>query len=118
MSVAAIVAAVVGLNVENILTAAALAFAAVVIHNAVGLGSGYGVGRLTTMSEDRARACAVEVGLQNSGLAVALATAFFTPEAALFSVWHNVSGPALAGYFAANPPADADAPTADPTTAD
>lgn len=121
-AIVAIVAAVVGLNVENILTAAALAFAAVVIHNAVGLGSGYGVGRLTAMSEDRARACAFEVGLQNSGLAVALATAFFSPEAALipalFSVWHNVSGPALASYFAANPPADADAPAADPTAAD
>ena len=120
-AIVAIVAAVVGLNVENILTAAALAFAAVVIHNAVGLGSGYGIGKLTAMSEDRARACAFEVGLQNSGLAVALATSFFSPEAALipalFSVWHNVSGPALASYFSANPPADA-AAGREPATAD
>ncbi|SIR67120.1 bile acid:sodium symporter family protein [Natronorubrum thiooxidans] len=103
VAIVAIVAAVVGLNVEEILTASALVFLAVVLHNGLGLGAGYGVGHLTGMSEDRARACAFEVGLQNSGLAVALAVAFFDPIAALipalFSVWHNVSGPALATVF-------------------
>jgi len=103
VAIVAIVAAVVGLNVENIRTASALVVLAVVAHNALGLGAGYGVGRLTGMTEDRARACAFEVGLQNSGLAVALAVAFFEPAAALipalFSVWHNVTGPALATLF-------------------
>lgn len=106
VTIVAIVAAVVGLNVENILTAAATVLVAVVAHNAIGLGAGYGVGRLTGMPEDRVRTCAFEVGLQNSGLAVALATTFFSPTAALvpalFSVWHNVTGPALASYFARN----------------
>ncbi|WP_418284005.1 bile acid:sodium symporter family protein [Halorubrum sp. DTA46] len=103
VAIVAIVAAVVGLNVEEILTASALVVVAVLLHNGLGLGAGYGVGKLTGMAEDRARACAFEVGLQNSGLAVALAVAFFDPIAALipalFSVWHNVSGPALATYF-------------------
>ncbi|WP_135805373.1 bile acid:sodium symporter family protein [Halorussus marinus] len=106
VAIVAIVAAVVGLSKSTILTAGAAAVVAVVAHNGIGLGAGYGVGRLTGMSEDRARTCAFEVGLQNSGLAVALATAFFSPAAALppalFSVWHNVSGPALASYFARN----------------
>jgi BASS family bile acid:Na+ symporter len=43
---------------------------------------------------------AIEVGMQNSGLAVVLAAAHFSPAAAipaaLFSVWHNVTGPLLA----------------------
>ncbi|CQH52674.1 BASS family transport protein [Halobacterium hubeiense] len=102
-AIVAIVAGVVGANVDNILTAGALVLAAVVIHNGIGLGAGYGVGRLFGMSEDRVRTTAFEVGLQNSGLAVALATSLFEPAAALipalFSVWHNVSGPALASYF-------------------
>ncbi|EJN58572.1 bile acid:sodium symporter family protein [Halogranum rubrum] len=102
-TIVAIVAAVVGLNVDNILSAAAAVLVAVVAHNAIGLGAGYGVGRLAGMPEDRVRTCTFEVGLQNSGLAVALATAFFSPTAALapalFSVWHNVTGPALASYF-------------------
>ena len=103
VAIVAIVAAVVGLNVENILTASALVVVAVVLHNGLGLGAGYGIGTLTGMAEDRTRACAFEVGLQNSGLTVALATTFFDPLAALipalFSVWHNVSGPALATVF-------------------
>ncbi|WP_227377243.1 bile acid:sodium symporter family protein [Haladaptatus halobius] len=103
IAIVAIVAAVVGLSKATILTAGATAVVAVVAHNTIGLGTGYGVGRLTGMSEDRVRTCAFEVGLQNSGLAVALATSFFSPAAALppalFSIWHNVSGPALASYF-------------------
>lgn len=103
VAIVAIVAAVVGQNVNNILTAAPIALIAVVAHNAIGLGSGYGVGRATGMTRARVRTCTFEVGLQNSGLAVALATAFFNPlvavPGALFSVWHNITGPALASYF-------------------
>jgi BASS family bile acid:Na+ symporter len=103
VAIVAIVAAVVGLNAETILTAAAAVIVAVIAHNAIGLGAGYGVGRAAGMTDDRVRACTFEVGLQNSGLAVALATAFFEPlaalPAALFSVWHNITGPALATYF-------------------
>ncbi|MDJ1432318.1 bile acid:sodium symporter family protein [Halostagnicola sp. A-GB9-2] len=103
LAIVLIVAAIVGLNVEEILAASAVVFLAVIVHNALGLGAGYGAGYLTGMSTDRARACAFEVGLQNSGLAVALAVAFFDPIAALipalFSVWHNISGPALATVF-------------------
>jgi BASS family bile acid:Na+ symporter len=52
---------------------------------------------------------AIEVGMQNSGLGVALAAKFFTPAAALpsaiFSLWHNLSGIALARYWSKRPPA-------------
>ena len=45
-----------------------------------------------------------EVGMQNSGLGAALAMAHLNPIAALpsaiFSVWHNISGSMLAGYWA------------------
>jgi BASS family bile acid:Na+ symporter len=103
VAIVAIVAAVVGLSQETIATAGAVAVVAVVAHNSIGLGAGYGIGRLSGMSEERVRTCAFEVGLQNSGLAVALATSFFSPTAALlpalFSIWHNVSGPALASHF-------------------
>jgi BASS family bile acid:Na+ symporter len=102
-AIVAIVAGVVGANMDNILTAGLLVLVTVVAHNAIGLGSGYGVGRATGMSKDRVRSCAFEVGLQNSGLAVALATTLFEPAAALipalFSVWHNITGPALASFF-------------------
>jgi BASS family bile acid:Na+ symporter len=41
--------------------------------------------------------------MQNSGLGAALALAHFSPIAAvpsaIFSVWHNISGPLLATYW-------------------
>ncbi|MDS0292869.1 bile acid:sodium symporter family protein [Halogeometricum luteum] len=121
VAIVAIIAAVVGLNVTTILSAGLVVFLAVVLHNGLGLRSGYGIGRASGMSEDRARTCAFEVGLQNSGLAVALATAHFGASAALvpalFSVWHNVSGPALATLFSrmdeGSEPGEGSASTAD-----
>ncbi|HMB77623.1 MAG TPA: bile acid:sodium symporter, partial [Kiloniellaceae bacterium] len=51
-----------------------------------------------------------EVGMQNSGLAVTLASLHFSPLAALpgalFSLWHNVSGPLLASYWRRRAAAD------------
>ena len=48
---------------------------------------------------------AIEVGMQNSGLAAGLAMKYFDPIAAvpgaIFSVWHNISGSLLASYWAA-----------------
>ncbi|MFB6284447.1 MAG: bile acid:sodium symporter family protein [Halobacteria archaeon] len=104
VAIALIVAAVVSLNQNNLLTATPVVILAVVAHNAIGLSSGYITGKAAGMDNDRVRACTFEVGLQNSGLAVALATGFFDPLAALapalFSVWHNITGPAVASYFA------------------
>ncbi|WP_396611709.1 bile acid:sodium symporter family protein [Haloferax sp. S1W] len=117
VTIVAIVAAVVGLNVDTILGAGVAAIAAVVLHNAIGLGTGYGTGRLAGMSPDRVRTTTFEVGLQNSGLAAALALSFFSPVAALppalFSVWHNITGPLLASYFSRGEDAVAGAAPAD-----
>lgn len=103
VAIVVIVAAVVGLNAESILTVSAVAVAAMVIHNLLGLTSGYAIGRAANMPDDRVRACLFEVGWQNSGLATAIAIAFFSPLAALipalFSVWQLIMGPALASYF-------------------
>lgn len=82
---------------------------AVVLHNGIGLAAGYGVPRLAGCDRRLARTIAIEVGMQNSGLGVALATQFFSASAALpgalFSVWHNLSGSALAALWARRAPA-------------
>jgi BASS family bile acid:Na+ symporter len=55
------------------------------------------------MEISKARAVSIEVGMQNSGLGVALASTHFGELAALpsamFSVWHNISGSALARWW-------------------
>ncbi|CAH0533963.1 Pantothenate precursors transporter PanS [Vibrio stylophorae] len=104
LAILLIIAIVVALNVKNIVTIGPIVALAVVLHNGLGLGLGYGVAKLLGFEESIARTIAFEVGLQNSGLATALATKFFTATAAvagtLFSVWHNISGSLLAGFWA------------------
>jgi BASS family bile acid:Na+ symporter len=78
-----------------------------VLHNVLGLGLGYLAARIAGLDETARRAISIEVGMQNSGLSASLATTHFNPVAALpaavFSVWHNVSGSILAGYWARRP---------------
>src|SRR5699024_6164969 len=84
-----------------------LALLAVVVHNCLGLTVGYVAARLAGLDEPARRAVSIEVGMQNSGLAASLATTYFNPVAALpaaiFSVWHNVSGSLLAGHWSRRP---------------
>ena len=100
--IAWIVGAIVGLNHDRLAFSGAVV-AAVALHNAVGLLSGYLGARQIQLSEPRRRSVAIEVGMQNSGLAVALSVAHLDPIAAIpgavFSVWHNVTGPLLAGIW-------------------
>jgi BASS family bile acid:Na+ symporter len=76
---------------------------AVVLHNGLGLAAGYSLPKLFGADERICRTLAIEVGMQNSGLGVALATQFFSATAALpgavFSVWHNLSGSFLAAWW-------------------
>ena len=75
----------------------------VVLHNALGLLGGYWGGRLLGFEPAICRTLAFEVGMQNSGLAATLARSYISPVAALpgavFSVWHNLSGSLLAGFW-------------------
>ena len=100
-----IVAAVVSHNSEKILSTGLVLFAVVILHNLLGYLCGYLVGVLFRMDLPRKKAVAIEIGMQNSGLATTLAGSAFpnlsmaTVPGAIFSVWHNISGAILAGFF-------------------
>jgi BASS family bile acid:Na+ symporter len=119
VGIVVVVAAVVGANADAVLSSGLLVALAVVLHNSLGLALGYLVGVVTKLPETARRAVSVEVGMQNSGLAAALATAHFAPLAALpgalFSVWHNISGALVATYWSRRPPADVPAEASAPT---
>ena len=74
-----------------------------ILHNGLGLLLGYLIAKAFKLSIPQRKAMSIEVGMQNSGLGVALATAHFNPLAAvpsaLFSVWHNISGPIVATIY-------------------
>ncbi len=102
-AIVAIVAAVVAGNQEQIAKTGLAIFAVVILHNLLGYAIGYLFGKLFGMNLSKKKAIAIEVGMQNSGLGAALASAHFSPLAAvpsaIFSVWHNISGPILATIF-------------------
>ena len=100
-----IVAAVVSHNSEKIRATGLVIFAVVILHNILGYLCGYLVGIAFRMDLPRKKAVAIEIGMQNSGLATTLAGSAFpgmamaTVPGAIFSVWHNISGAVLAGIF-------------------
>ncbi|WP_299492563.1 bile acid:sodium symporter family protein [uncultured Shewanella sp.] len=103
LSIAFIIAIVVALNANNIESMGYVVMVAVVLHNGLGLLSGYWGARLLGYEEAICRTIAIEVGMQNSGLAVALSMKFFNAMTALpgaiFSVWHVLSGSVLASVW-------------------
>lgn len=103
LSIIFIVGVIVAANAGPIASVGAEIALIVVMHNLTGLTLGYAAARLSGMDVKRARAVSIEVGMQNSGLAVALANLHFSALAALpaaiFSVWHNISGSAIAWWW-------------------
>ncbi|WP_152658082.1 bile acid:sodium symporter family protein [Oceanobacillus sp. CFH 90083] len=104
IGIVAVAAAVVSVNTEAIATSGLLIFGVVVLHNILGLLLGFLAARICKLSFPDQKAVSIEVGMQNSGLASKLALDFFTNPvtavpSALFSVWHNISGPILATFW-------------------
>ena len=101
-----IVGVIVAANREAISSTGPKILLLVIIHNVFGLVSGYYTARLAGMDIKRARTVSIEVGMQNSGLAVALSNLHFGAFAALpsavSSVWHNISGSLLAWWWRKN----------------
>jgi BASS family bile acid:Na+ symporter len=107
-SIVFIIAIVVALNRQNFHMIGAAAALAVVLHNLAGLLAGYWAARIMGWERQVCRTIAIEVGMQNSGLGVALAMKYFSAAAALpgaiFSIWHNFSGSLVASYWSRHKP--------------
>ena len=101
--VALLVGVVVSMSAPRLTEVGALVALAVVLHNGFGLVLGYALAGLLGLSAPKRRAIGIEVGMQNSGMAASLALLYFNPAAAipaaLFSVWHNISGSLAANWF-------------------
>ena len=107
MVITLVIAGIIAVNAQSILSAGPAIFAAVIAHNLLGLAVGWFAACRLRFAPPRRRALAIEIGTQNSGLATALALAHFTPAAAiagaLFSVWQNISGALLSNFWATRP---------------
>jgi len=105
IAIALIVAIVISANADKLLAGGLIIVLVVVLHNICGLGLGYLIGHLLGLASQKKRAISIEVGMQNSGLASSLAATHFaayplaTIPGAIFSVWHNLSGAAVAYLY-------------------
>lgn len=97
-----IIAGIIAINADKIVQSGLMVTGIVFLHNIIGLLAGLGLSKLFRVEETKQTAVAIEVGMQNSGLAVSLATANFplSPMAslpgAIFSVMHNLTGTVFA----------------------
>ena len=93
---ALVIAGIMSGSAEVVLTSGLLVIVAVIAHNTFGFLLGYGVARLAGFKDRERRSIAVEVGMQNAGLAAALANSYYGPlaslPAAIATVWHNLGG--------------------------
>ncbi len=114
ISIALIIAIIVAVNGSGLAKIGMLSLLAVALHNTLGMAGAYGCSRLLGIDLRDSRSIAIEVGMQNSGLGVALALKYFSATAALpaalFSIWHNLAGAVLAGVWRISAESIASAP--------
>lgn len=105
IAISLIIAGVIGASKNAIVANFGIILLVVILHNCLGYALGFAVARFTGLSWKKAVALSIEVGMQNSGLAVGLAKAHFaampaaTVPGAIFSAWHNISGAMLAWLY-------------------
>lgn len=96
-------------NWENFITYIGFLIGIVALHNGAALALGNGSARLVGLSVRDRRAVTLEVGLQNSALALVLIFTFFDGLggmaliAAWWGVWHIISGLAMAAFWSRRP---------------
>ncbi len=103
------VAAALGANWQNFLRAIGLVAVGVFLHNALALTLGYTSARLFGLPERDRRAVAIEVGIQNSALALVLIFQFFAGLGGMaiiagwWGIWHIISGLTMAFFWSRRP---------------
>lgn len=93
---------------DKLMTVGGTLILAAVLHNAIGYFFGYWLSRLIRMDEITSRTIAIEVGMQNGGMASGLAMGVLkSADAALapaiFGPWMNISGSILASWWRKRP---------------
>jgi BASS family bile acid:Na+ symporter len=110
--IAVIIVVITASGRNNLLTIGPLLLVLVLAHNLFGYTFGYWSGRLFRMNERDCRTMAIEVGMQNGGLASGLAVAMGKASTvglapAIFGPLMNVTGSLLASYWHKKPTGDA-----------
>lgn len=108
VSIALIITIITAAGRDSLLEVGPLLVLAVLVHNLTGFSLGYGASKLFRLDEKSCRTIAIEVGLQNGGLASGLAlqmgkvaTVGLAP--AIFGPLMNITGSSLATWWRSRP---------------
>ncbi|MEA1952426.1 MAG: bile acid:sodium symporter family protein [Planctomycetota bacterium] len=104
LGICIIIALTIALARDKLLVVGLSLFAAAACHNAAGLVLGYGTARALGLNKRDSRTVAIEVGIQNGGMASTLALNTMKSEvialaSAVFGPWSAVATSALASYW-------------------
>lgn len=103
ISIVIVIAIIVSLNQSKIAYAGMMVIIGVILHNGFGMLSGWLITRAIGFDNQTCRTLMIEIGMQNSALSAALAIKYFSAAsalpAAIFSIWHNISGSLIAGFW-------------------
>ena len=97
-------------NIEHFAALLGVVAIAVFLHNALALTLGYGAAAALQLPERDRRAVSIEIGIQNSALALVLIFGFFgglggmALVAAWWGIWHLIAGLAIATVWSRRPP--------------
>ena len=103
-----IIAIITSLSRDQLVSVGLALIAAAVLHNGLGYVFGYWGARLAGLDESARRTVAIEVGLQNGGMASGLAVNVLQStdaalSSAIFGPWMNISGSLLASWWRSRP---------------
>ena len=108
VSICLIIAVITAQSRNQLLSVGLLLILASVLHNGTGYFLGYWAARLVRLEESACRAVAMEVGMQNGGLASGIAVDVLKSTSAalapaIFGPWQNISGSILASFWRRRP---------------
>ena len=121
LAIAIIIGVTIGWSRDDLLRVGVALFAAAVCHNAAGFSLGYGLARALRLSRRNSRTVAIEVGMQNGGMATGLAfNVLNSAQAAMASAiegpWGAVVASGLACLWRGRPDMDDQAGQVDGAT--
>lgn len=108
IAICIVIGIIVAQSRDRLLVVGPLVAVAAILHNAIGYLLGYFGSRWLGMNESECRTISIEVGMQNGGMATALATNVLNsaPAAlagAIFGPWMSISGSVLASWWRQRP---------------
>ena len=101
-----IIATIIGSNADQVGMHISTISLLIILHNLIGMALSYYFCHLLSLDKKTKRTIAIEIAMQNSGLAAAIAIKYFGAvaaiPAAIYSIWHNISGSIIASYWKKN----------------